>query len=174
MKNANLSSLGGFTLIELLVVVLIIGILAAVALPQYFKAVERSRMAEAITIMDSIVKAQRRKLMQTNHYADDFRGLDVAHKGVSGSDFYTKGVNGNGFIVALYFDLGVTAGRTGGGWNSHYQYLLTRYYQSDNITCRGWNQAGRELCADFCGTDSPAEFCCDNGTSGECPIPTDN
>ena len=185
MKNANMSRLGGFTLIELLVVVLIIGILAAMAMPQYFKAVERSRMTEAITIMDSIAKAQRRKLMQTNYYADDFRGLDVSPKGARGMRYYTKGdpqtgAGGNGFEIYLerHDPVGlVGAIRVVNGTSHHsslqYDYTLLREYQSDDITCFGNNDAGLELCADFCGIDTPTTYaCCSNGTPDGCPDPT--
>ena len=168
----------GFTLIELLVVVLIIGILAAMAMPQYFKAVERSRMTEADTLLGSIAQAQRRKFLQTNRFATKYTGLDVAPKGASGATYYTKGSSGNGFAVTLSdanaFTTGIaTATRSAGtGTTLQYQYSLSRYYQSDNVTCNGTNQAGKELCADFCGIDEPKDSCCNDGSETACGAPT--
>ena len=68
----------GFTLVELLVVVLIIGILAAMAMPAYFKAVERARASEADTLIGTVVNAQARYKMKTGHYAENWTSLDVA------------------------------------------------------------------------------------------------
>ena len=161
----------GFTLIELLVVVLILGILAAMAMPQYFKAVERSRMSEAVSLLGSIAGAQQRKYLQINKYVEDYRGLDVVPAGATGDSYTTSD---NGFTITIdgtgYTEGVAKATRSSSNGTLNYNYNLTRYYASNLTQCNSTEKNGQALCADFCGVDTPAATCCSDGAS-KCAAP---
>jgi len=79
-------NISGFTLIELLVVVLIIGILASIAIPQYFKVVERAKLAEAQAFISNVKNSNERYLARTGTYltnSADLDKLDVSFPGSS-------------------------------------------------------------------------------------------
>ncbi len=67
----------GFTLIELLVVVLIIGILAAVALPQYQKAVMKSRIVQMLVRVKALHDGAEMYYMANGSYPTDVRDVDI-------------------------------------------------------------------------------------------------
>lgn len=149
-RATNLYTLGGyymnkkgFTLIEMLVVVLIIGILAAVALPQYFKAVEKSRSTEALSIMGSISAAMERARLVSvdNTYPTTLSTLDIEIANTSGTtvtdgswDSHNFNFQVSGTTTANGI---ITATRKGSSG-----YTLTRYYYTGQVICNDTTGTG--------------------------------
>ena len=67
----------GFTLVELAVVVVIIGVLAAFAVPRFIASVERSKAAEAFNYLSSVQAAQERYHARQGEYAATITDLDI-------------------------------------------------------------------------------------------------
>ncbi|MBI4323615.1 MAG: prepilin-type N-terminal cleavage/methylation domain-containing protein [Candidatus Omnitrophica bacterium] len=106
----------GFTLLELMMVVVIIGILATIALPQYFKTAERARSAEAVAMLGTIRSAQMRSkaLSPNNVYATSNGDLDVEIKTSAVWTAYTAPSSGGAGVNATA-TRGAGASPCGGG-----------------------------------------------------------
>lgn len=116
----------GFTLIELLVVVLIIGILASIAIPQYFKVVEKARVAEAMSMISAVKSAEERFLAKGGAYTSDFTQLDITYPGMTAGGIPTKFFNG-----------GVVAGTCASG--PCYVLTVTRQTNASTVAARYGN-----------------------------------
>ena len=98
-----------FTLIEVLVVVLIIGILSAFALPQYTKAVEKARAAEAFVVLRNLRDLQEIYYIANGEYASSFEQLGITEP------------EGNSFTYRIG-SISVSASSRSKGYNLAFRY----------------------------------------------------
>ena len=165
LQHSGMTTSFGFTLIELLVVVLIIGILAAVALPQYKLAVEKSRIAEANVILKSLTDACERYYLEIPEDRFHLCYWDKIDINLDMPEWDDENVRKGKYF---WYDLGdaqkkIYAFRHEGNIadeDLNLQYTLT-YEFNENFhpypytrKCAGDTDFGKKVCKSLCGADT--------------------
>ena len=153
----------GFTLIELLVVVLIIGILAAIALPQYQKAVEKAYFAEAVVQVKALGNAEKIYFLANGEYTRNWEDLDVGFEGTPQDEVAYRLDQKNWF---LSLENAISKNYVHASRQKEYQdgrWYILYYLPTDTMYCRAL------------AADSKAQKVCKMfGVQGACPWNADD
>ena len=157
MEKCSIKGNSAFTLIELLVVVLIIGILAAVALPQYQKAVKKARLSEVLVNLNTLEKAVDLYLLEKGIPADTsntdymmFSNSDLNVEVVSQSNdwrfFSGYGSNEGEPYVYARANKAVDGGNGTSVYIDHLRYLTDSKTGWNTKVCAYFESKGKEFC----------------------------
>jgi len=144
-----------FTLIELLVVVLIIGILAAIAVPKYQVAVAKSRLSTLKDVVKSIKNAEEVYYLANGSYTDKLEDLDITLPGYVETD-------DNGWLVFNWGKCGINLTNTSCVIPNFFSFQ--RYYTNQNnsnnsnlVNCLAVadNSVANKVCQMETGNDTP-------------------
>jgi prepilin-type N-terminal cleavage/methylation domain-containing protein len=125
----------GFTLVELAVVVVIIGVLAAFAVPRFLASVERSKAAEAFNYLSSIQAAQERYHARQGTYAALVDDLDIK---MTSLKYFTVGTIAAGTTSSLEDSWTLTLTRAGAsaGYGEYTVIFTEQGYDGENSTIK--------------------------------------
>ena len=125
----------GFTLVELAVVVVIIGVLAAFAVPRFLASVERSKAAEAFNYLSSVQAAMERYHARQGTYSADLDDLDIK---MTSLKYFTVGTIEAGSTGSLQdsWSLTLTRTRASAGYGAYTVTYTQEGYDNENSTIK--------------------------------------